>query len=296
MHPNLINFGPLLEAITGVARDLPLHSFGILMGAGFIAGIAFGMREARRWGIDSEAIFNLSFWVMLGGIAGSRILYVIVDILQQGSDSAYLSNPLSIIQIWEGGLVWYGGFFGAFVCFLIYAYREKLPIWRTCDVCGPATFFGLAIGRLGCMAVGDDFGRPIKAEWFKPFGVVFTHPEALVYPASLKGEILHPTQLYMGLGAFILFLILWFMLKHKRFDGQVTWIAFALYPISRSIVEVFRGDYQRNVNPDVLLSTSQWVSIPTFLAGVILFYVFWQRWKNQNNVKIKGRIAKQAPA
>lgn len=295
MHPQLIDFGKLLHAILGgeTAPNLPLHTFGVLMGAGFIAGIAFGMREARRWAIDSEFIFNMSFWVMLGGIAGSRLLYVIIDLFQQGSRSAYLTHPLSILAIWEGGLVWYGGFFGAFAFAIFYCMREKVDVLRMSDVAGPATFMGLALGRLGCTAVGDDFGRPIAAEWFKRWGLVFTDPAALVYPEALKGQPLHATQLYMALGAFTLFVILWFTLKHKRFHGQVTFLAFMLYPISRSIVEYFRGDFQRGYVIKDVLSTSQAVSIPTFLAGLILFIVFWKRAK-QREVTVKGQLAKSS--
>src|SRR3954466_12459498 len=114
MHPILIELGPF-----------HIHTFGVLMGSGFLVGILWSMRFARKWGIDPEEIFNLTFWIMLAGIGGARLLYVFIDIGPKGWGSEYACvHPLreaivGWVAIWEGGLVWYGGFIGATILVLL---------------------------------------------------------------------------------------------------------------------------------------------------------------------------------
>ena len=150
MHPILIQLG-----------SLPIHTFGMMMGAGFLAGILYSLRQARRWGIDPEQIFNLSFWIMLSGVLGSRINYIIVDLAQKGVRSEFYKSPMQLFAIWNGGLVWYGGMILATFVVLYYARRYKMPVLRVFDVLAPGTFLGLAIGRFGCVSAGDDFGKPL---------------------------------------------------------------------------------------------------------------------------------------
>lgn len=257
MHPELIQIG-----------SLPVHTFGVLMGAGFLAGILYAVRECRKWGIDPDAIFNLSFWIMLSGVLGARLFYILVDLVQKGSASEFVRNPRGILAIWEGGLVWYGGMILAMAVVFVLAKRYRLPLWRTVDVLTPATFLGLAIGRIGCVMAGDDFGKPTDVPW----AITFTNPEALVYPESLIGQPLHPTQFYMAIKSFFIAFVCHLILtRWKRFNGQVAAVGLLLYPILRSIVEIFRGDTQRGFVPGTngMLSTSQGISIVVFAVGVL---------------------------
>lgn len=261
MHPILIQLG-----------KLPIHTFGVLMGAAFLAGILISMRNARMWGLDPEEIFNLSFWIMLSGIGGARLVYILIDLLQKGADSEFLSRPIAWLAIWEGGLVWYGGFIGAGAVVIAYAYRHEMPVWRVCDVLAPGTFIGLGIGRIGCLMAGDDFGRPTTVPW----GIVFRNPEALVYPDSLRGVPLHPTQVYMELKSFSIGVFLMIMLRYrKRFDGEILALALLVYPPLRAIVEIYRGDFQRGYWIPGVLSTSQGIGIVMVLVGVGFW--IWRR-------------------
>src|SRR5688572_14023289 len=116
MHPVLID---LL---------FPIHTFGVLMGTGFLVGIICSMREAKRQGLDPDEVFNLSFWIMVSGVLGARALYILIDILQKGGASEFTGNPLLLFAIWQGGLVWYGGMICATIVVLIYARRYGMPI------------------------------------------------------------------------------------------------------------------------------------------------------------------------
>lgn len=265
MHPILIQIG-----------NIPIHTFGMMMGAGFLAGILYSLRQARKWGIDPEMIFNLSFWIMLSGVLGSRVNYIIVDLAQKGTRSEFWRNPLELFAIWNGGLVWYGGFILATIVTILYARRHRMPVWRVCDALAPGTFLGLAIGRFGCVSAGDDFGMKLSGA-AAPWGLVFTDPRALVYPDSLFGQPLHPTQLYMAAKSFFVAFVCHLVLKYwKRFDGQVFSIAFMLYAPLRAIVELYRGDYQRGYIPwtGKMITTSQGIGIVVFLVGVGCFWHF----------------------
>ena len=269
MHPILIQLG-----------NLPIHTFGMMMGAGFLAGILYSLRQARKWGLDPEQIFNLSFWIMLSGVLGSRVNYIIVDLAQKGVRSDFYKAPLKLFAIWEGGLVWYGGFILATIVVIYYTRRYKMPVWRVCDVLAPGTFLGLAIGRFGCVSAGDDFGRKLPSEWAS-WGLTFTHERALVYPDSgpdsLIGVPLHPTQFYMALKSFFVALIAHLLLKYwKRFDGQALTIAFLLYPPLRAFIELYRGDFQRGYIPytNQTLTTSQGIGIVVFAVGLLALWKF----------------------
>ncbi len=268
MHPILIDLG------------FPIHTFGVLMGTGFLVGILLSMREAKRQGLDPDEIFNLSFWIMVSGVLGARALYILIDIFQKGWASEFSGNPLALFAIWEGGLVWYGGMIGATATVLWYAWRYEMPVLRVCDTLAAYTFLGLAIGRIGCMMAGDDFGRPTNVPW----AITFHNPDALIYPKELIGQPLHPTQLYMFAKSVFVAWVCWLVLKRwKKFDGMIFGLAFLLYAPLRWLVEIYRGDYQRGYFPftNKLLTTSQGIGILIVLAA---FLILWQSRKRAPTV------------
>ncbi len=249
--------------ILGEPFGIPIRAFGVMVALAFLAAYWWSSREARRTGkIDPEAIGDLLMWVMIGGILGARILYVIVQWKE------FADEPLLALQIWKGGLVSYGGFVGAFLSGWIFTRRRKIDYVTLGDVCMPGVLLGQAIGRIGCLLVGDDFGK--RAEGL-PWAIRFPtdQPDSLL-PVHLRGEPLHPTQIYMMLQAFTIFLILSWVARHQRFRGQVFYLALILYPIGRSICEIYRGDDDaRGIYSG--LSTAQWISIPVFLIGLTGF-------------------------
>lgn len=265
MHPVLFQLGPL-----------PVHTFGVLMGLGFLVGILYSMRQARKWGLGPDDIFNLSFWIMVSGVGGARLFYILVDMVQKGANSEFIEHPANLLKIWEGGLVWYGGMICAIPVVFFYTWRFRMPALRVADVLAPATFIGLAVGRFGCLMAGDDFGRPTKVWW----AVTFHNPDALVYPSSLIGQPLHPTQLYMAAKSFFVGLLCHLVLKHwKKFDGQVFCVALLVYPVLRAIVEIYRGDTKRGIFPGTggALTTSQGIGVLVFALGVVSWIALSKR-------------------
>jgi len=258
VHPILFQIG-----------SYPVHTFGFCMGSGFLVGILYSIRQARIWGVDPDKIFNTCFWVMVSGVLGSRLMYIGIDLAYKRGQSEFMTlNPIKILALWEGGLVWYGGMILASIVALSYARAVRLPVWTTADILAPATFMGLAIGRVGCLMAGDDFGKPTTVPW----AIVFHNPEALVYPPSLIGQPLHPTQVYMEAKSFFVAFVGHLLLRRKRFDGQVMGVSFMIYAVLRYIVEIYRGDSDRGWIPwtHQTLSTSQGVGIAVFAVGLLI--------------------------
>jgi phosphatidylglycerol:prolipoprotein diacylglycerol transferase len=243
-----------------------LHAFGVMVALGFLAGLWYSTKEARRTGIVSEAVVNdLFLWLIVGGILGARALYV--GIHWEDFKPGPNRSIWGIFQIWRGGIVSVGGFFGAFFLGWIFCKKRHVKFLDLADICMPGAMLGQSIGRIGCFLVGDDYGRPAPN---LPWAVTFPKIEGSLLPEKWQGVPLHPTQLYMLIKAFLIFLILAWVAKHKRFAGQVLFSAMILYPIGRWICEIYRGDEaERGIYYG--LSTAQWTLIPVFLVGAVCF-------------------------
>jgi phosphatidylglycerol:prolipoprotein diacylglycerol transferase len=183
-----------------------------------------------------------------------------------------MADPVDMLRVWEGGLVFFGGPLAVVPFVIWYVKRHPLPIWRTMDAMGPGLVINHAFGRLGCLAAGCCYGKPTGSD----FGIRLYSP---LVDRELQGIPLHPTQIYEGVALFILFLGLLWVHKRRQFDGQVTLTYFIVYPIIRSIVEVFRGDLIRGFVIQDVLSTSQFISLLVFIAASIALHVRLRRLK-----------------
>ena len=256
MHPILINIGGLY-----------IHSYGVMLAIGFMVGISLSVRESRRVGMDPEKILNLSFYVLFAAIAGSRLFHCIVYYDQ------YLEDPLRVLKLWEGGLVFYGGFLGAALVSIFYTRAIKTNYWEMADIVAPGLAVGLACGRIGCFLAGCCFGAECGPDF--PFAITFTNPLGL----GIKDTPLYPTQLMSAANAILLFLILWALRKKKTFHGMLFGVFLFYYAITRSLIELLRADPRGFVDLGPLhISESQLVSVAMFVIALYLFT--WNRNRN----------------
>lgn len=307
------------------AQPLPIHTYGLMIAVGFISAIHLSARSAERYatadgrsfylpgapafaavekvaakGGDAAAamgrkakdnVLDLAFWVFLGAMAGSRILFIIVN--WTGPDG-YGAHPERILQVWVGGFVFYGGFIGAALAAVVYASKHRIDFRGLADIAAPTVALGHFFGRLGCMSAGCCWGKVASDPDFL-FGAKFP-PGAMAYGEMLSDPQyhdfisahghtppLHPTQMYEGLGELALFFLLTVMRRNKRFQGQIMASWLMLYAILRLSIETFRGDFGRGMllrwpeADPVLLSTSQIVGIGMFLLGATLFWLWKPR-------------------
>ncbi|MFN3740536.1 MAG: prolipoprotein diacylglyceryl transferase [Thermodesulfovibrionales bacterium] len=242
MHPDLFRIGPIT-----------IHTYGVMVAIGFLLGVGLALNQARKEGISPERISDLSFYLLLAAIIGSRVFYILLN------PGPYIKNPLAIFKIWEGGLVFYGGLIFAVITGVIYIKRHSLNLWQVADIFAPSIAIGHAIGRLGCFFAGCCHGRPADLPW----AVTFTDPHSL----APLGIPLHPTQLYEAAGEFVNFIILLILRKRKSFKGELFWTYVMLYSILRFSVEFFRGDAARGMLAEGL-SLAQAISVIMFFIAV----------------------------
>jgi len=165
--------------------DFPITTFGLMVVLGFIAAshvfVKINLRytsDPREWHPRLDAV---PMWVLAGVILGARLMYVIVE-MGQGSavGQHFMDNPVRILFIHEGGLVMYGGAFGAILAGWFGTRRHGLPFVQCLDVGLLCAFLGLAIGRIGCLLVGDDFGSIVPEHLAHlPFPITLQVPEIL---------------------------------------------------------------------------------------------------------------------
>lgn len=227
------------ELFTIPFLDVPLRSFGLMVGTGFLVAVWFGARLAARYGADpardpERFSGDVAFWILIGVLGGGRLAYVLLNW------GEYAERPLDALKVWEGGLVMYGGLILALVLGGWKARKLGMPLWQSADFGLTAGFLGQAIGRVGCLLVGDDFGKPTDVPW----AITFPDPlrEGAAFPPELAGVPVHPTQIYMALKALALCGLGLWLLKRKRFHGQVTCVLLMGYALLRFVIEFYRGD------------------------------------------------------
>lgn len=264
---------------------LPLHSYGLAMATAFLVAIQVAQRLAKRDGLDPERVADLAFWVVVGALVGSRLYFIAVnwdDYFGPGATVATPFGPIPrLLAVWEGGLVFYGGFVGAVAVSAWYMRRQRMPFLRYADALIPAVALGHFFGRLGCFGAGCCWGGVSHAHlpWltrFPPASLAYqsfaARPNAadLLTPDRLTTLPVHPTQLYESFGELGLFLLLVLWVRpRRRFHGQVlaTWLL--CYAVLRSVVEAFRGDVERGVVAG--FGVGQWTSVLIFAAGLALW-------------------------
>ena len=253
-----------------------LHTYGLLIATGFLTAMMLSKKQAELEGEDPERVVDMAFYLLLSGLIGARIVFILTKF------SDYMKNPMEIVMFWRGGLVFYGGFIGAALFMIYYCYRHKINFFKFADIYVPYLALGHVFGRLGCLAAGCCYGKPTEMLW----GIQFPKGSMPHHGQYAQGLInyeevalnIHPTQLYEAGAELLMFWFLIMLRPRKRFHGHIMLIWLALYPVIRSIIEMFRGDKERGV---YILSTSQYISILVATVAIVLVFYFK---KNRANI------------
>ena len=268
MHSKLFQIGPL-----------EIHSYGLMLAISFLIGIYFSMYRARKQGIDPNKIIDLSVVIVISAIFGARFLYVIFHLEEFKGHWLDTINPFqSSGQIGIAGLTMLGGFVAAVIFGLLYLKIKKLPRLKIADIVMPAIGLGIFVTRIGCFLNGCCYGIPTDVPWAMVF------PSDCPAGAQYVGQAIHPTQLYSSLYGLIIFGLLLFLERYKKFDGFLLYLFFILYGISRFTVDFFR--YYENSMVlfqlgDFSISVNQGISIFMILLGGTLIYINMMRINNK---------------
>lgn len=269
MYPELFRIG-----------NFPINTYGVFLALAFLCAILIAVRLARRDGLPSEKIYDLSLWMLLAGLAGSKILMLFTEPEYRENPSLFLS-----LDFLRSGGVFYGGLLGAVLAGYFLMRRYKLPWWKTADACAPGIAVANFFGRQGCFAAGCCWGKPTSLPW----GVKFTEQGHQI--TGVPTDVyLHPTQLYESFAMLLVFFFLLWLHKRKRFDGQVI-LAYALaYSAIRFAIEFVRDDPRGDVfglTSLTGLSTSQLISLVVGIWALILLIV---RHRRSNLVNLENPV------
>jgi phosphatidylglycerol---prolipoprotein diacylglyceryl transferase len=242
-----------------------LPTYGLLVATGVLLGLWISVRLAARQGIDPEKAWNFGILIVLCGIVGAKVLYIINDW------SSYVAHPADIFSVstLQAGGVFSGGLIAALLAAVWYIRRHHLPALAICDAFSPGLALGHAIGRLGCFAAGCCYGKPTNAWW----GVTFTNPVANQLVGTPLGRPLEPTQLFEAAVELANFFLLLWMFRRKRFDGQVFGAYLVLYGVARFFLEFLRDDPGRGSVFGGLMSGTQLIAIGLVLLGGVIWWL-----------------------
>lgn len=257
MFPRLFHLG-----------NFSIPTYGVLVATGVLVGLWISVRNAQRQGIKAENAWDFGIALVLAGILGSKILYIILDWRSGHVYGQNLREILSLDTLQAGG-VFSGGLVAAFITAWWFLRRHHMPALATCDAFAPGLAMGHAIGRVGCFAAGCCYGKETTHFW----GVTFTNPLAAQLVGTPLGHALEPTQLFESAAELGIFFILTWMFKRKKFDGQVFGAYLFLYGIARFFIEFLRGDPGRGTVFGGVLSGTQLIAMGLVLAGGIIWYL-----------------------
>ncbi|MDB2686452.1 prolipoprotein diacylglyceryl transferase [Mariniblastus sp.] len=148
-----------------VVQGLAVRGYGLMLLTAIVAGVGLTMSRCEKIGVSRDQITQLAFWMMLCGIAGARLFYVIQKSDQIFPDGLSFQSLTRIVDMTKGGLVVYGSLIGGTLAALIFLKLNQLPVWRTADLIAPGMVLGLAIGRIGCLMNGCCYGGVCSNEY-----------------------------------------------------------------------------------------------------------------------------------
>ena len=256
MLPFLIEWGEF---------SVPSYTFFIMVGA--LASVWFGYRQCQRVGLPVVYALDMGMLAIIFGFLGGRIAHIFIE-----APGYYLEDPLRVFYFWQGGFVSFGGHVAIFLSWWGYLRFRKQPVWTYFDLAAIAATLTDFFGRFGCLAVGCCFGKPTDF-WFH---LIFSNPASTAYYYH-PNIPLHATQIYLILsGAFIFGVLYYLYRKRWHFQGQLISLWFPLYAVNRIWIEFLRGDVDRGVYFDGLISSAQ-VAMVVYALGGILMYIYFRR-------------------
>jgi len=218
-----------------------VHWYGVLMAAGFAAGLANWVVLGRREGRNYTYCADLLFWIMVAGLVGARAAYVLTEW------GEFRDDPLSVFAVWRGGLIYYGGFAGALAAIVVFARRGGESAAGLFDFVVTSVPLGHALGRVGCFLNGCCFGA-VHA------GAAAVRYPAQSYPWLIQvhtlalgreeahGLPVHPVQLYEAGFNLALAAVLNAAYRRRHREGGVAALYLLLYAPARFLLESLRGD------------------------------------------------------
>ena len=237
----------------------PIYWYGVIIMLGIVAAAIHVLIRSKREGFTPDDVLDLGIFTVLFGVLGARLYYVVTTL-----DTHEYKSIIDVLAVWEGGLAIYGGIIAGCTALVLTAARKKINPLKVMDATGPGVMLAQAIGRWGNFMNGEAFGYEVaEGSALYPFrmGLIseYTH-------TGSEMHFYHPTFLYESVWNIVGFIIICFLYRKKKFNGQIALMYFAWYGFGRMFIEGLRTD-SLYVGP---FRISQVVGAACFVVGVAL--------------------------
>lgn len=270
IDPIAISLGPI-----------QVHWYGIMYLLGFASAWWLGKRRiaaGRLPGVDANGFSDLLFYAMLGVVVGGRVGYMLFYALGE-----FLSNPLLLFKVWDGGMSFHGGLLGVLAACAWWSRRHRLHFFDTMDFVAPLVPLGLGFGRLGNFIGAELWGRYTGGTWGVVFPSGLPAPLAQLDTATLKAQFAtgalnpyarHPSQLYEALlEGLVMFAVLWGVSARPRQRYLVSGLFALMYGLFRFAVEFVRMPDNGIYVAFGWLTRGQILSLPLVVLGIALLWM-----------------------
>jgi phosphatidylglycerol:prolipoprotein diacylglycerol transferase len=252
--PPVRSWGPVLASLAAIPYttfpqiDLgpfSIRTFGLMFALGVVAGVGIAVRLGERYGVSGDEIVSLGTRMVVAGVIGSRITWVLTNL-----DS--LDSPWDAFAIWQGGLQYSGGFVAALIVgYPTFRHWSTLTKGRMLDAACLGLTVGIILGRVGCYSVGEHFGGTTS------FFLATRYDGGTTREPVALGQVIHNTALYEGLLLIPLAVLLWWLVQHRAAPGTAAGVFGIWYAVCR-----FSLDFLRVNDETVLgLTGAQWTCL-----------------------------------
>ena len=254
MYNEILTIGPVT-----------IHGYGLMIGLGVMAALLLGDYRAKKFGLNGDHIYGMTFSAVILGFLAARILFIITEW------ENFLQNPMQYLT--GAGFVVYGGIIGGALTIYGFCKIKKIDMLSYLDLMIPSVALAQALGRVGCFLAGCCYGK----ETDSCLGVVFTNSDF-----APNGVKLLPTQLFMAGGDLIIMAVLLWYAAKRPMRGRTSAMYLILYSIGRFFIEFLRNDDRGTVG---VLSTSQFIAVFTLAVGITGFFLILPKLNQKGNVK-----------
>lgn len=248
LNPTLLSFGPL-----------EIRWYGLVYVLGFFLSLwwMLYLQKKKKLELTKDQIWDLSFWLLLGVLIGSRLFEIFWE------PRYYFSNPLNLFKIWQGGMSFHGGFVGIVLACWFYCKKQKINFWKMADILSIPTILALTLGRIANFINGELVGRVWNGRW------------CVIFP-DYDQQCRHPSILYAAAYRFIIFgELLWLSFWKEFKPGFIFWNFVIWEGLGRFIIDFYREDVLH-----FGFSIGQWFSLIMIIIALFFFAKYYQEdWK-----------------
>jgi phosphatidylglycerol:prolipoprotein diacylglycerol transferase len=259
-----MNFNVMaIDPIAFELGPISVNWYGLIIVAGMILAIYLTIHEGEKRGISEDFIVDTAFWTLPIGIIGARLYYVLFEL------DFYLSDPIRIFYIWEGGLAIYGGIIAGLLVVYYRSKKENVPLLLMTDILAPHVLLAQAIGRWGNFINQEAHGGEVSRQFLEKLML----PEFIIEQMNINGAYYHPAFLYESVWNLLGVILLFILRKREKLllRGEITAGYLIWYGVGRFFIEGMRTD-SLYLGP---MRVSQIVSV--ILIGIGMGIIIYQR-------------------